>query len=139
MIGRINNIVNMAFSAMRVVRSDFPPNMAASIVRAMITLEIVGSRSLHKPISMLGYQVSCFNIDVLRYLLDEIFVAGSYCFHADNSAPVILDCGSNIGMSILFFKRLYSNSRITGFEPDPQTFQMLQRNVEQNSLKDVVL
>lgn len=129
----------MALSAMRVVRSDFPPNMAASIVRAMIMLEIVGSRSLRKPIYMLGYQVSCFHIDVLRYLFYELFVEGSYCFRADNSAPVIFDCGSNIGMSILFFKRLYPNAHITGFEPDPQTFQMLQRNVERNSLQDVVL
>lgn len=42
---------------------------------------------------------------------------------------VILDIGSNIGTSILFFHQQYPSARIYGFEPHPETFRILQANV----------
>jgi FkbM family methyltransferase len=42
---------------------------------------------------------------------------------------VILDIGSNIGASILFFHEQFPAARIYGFEPHPETFQVLQKNV----------
>jgi FkbM family methyltransferase len=42
---------------------------------------------------------------------------------------VILDIGSNIGTSILFFHEQYPRAKIYGFEPNPETFQVLQTNV----------
>ena len=42
---------------------------------------------------------------------------------------VILDIGSNIGASILFFHEQFPMARIYGFEPHPETFQVLQKNV----------
>jgi FkbM family methyltransferase len=43
---------------------------------------------------------------------------------------VILDIGSNIGASILFFHEQFPSARIYGFEPNPETFQVLQKNVD---------
>src|SRR5438105_4262702 len=42
---------------------------------------------------------------------------------------VILDIGSNIGASILFFHEQFPTARIYGFEPHPETFRILQENV----------
>jgi FkbM family methyltransferase len=42
---------------------------------------------------------------------------------------VILDIGSNIGSSILFFREQFPAARIYGFEPHPETFEVLQKNV----------
>jgi FkbM family methyltransferase len=42
---------------------------------------------------------------------------------------VILDIGSNIGASILFFHEQFPAAKIYGFEPHPETFRILQRNV----------
>jgi FkbM family methyltransferase len=42
---------------------------------------------------------------------------------------VILDIGSNIGSSILFFREQFPAAAIYGFEPHPETFQVLQKNV----------
>ena len=42
---------------------------------------------------------------------------------------VILDIGSNIGTSILFFHEQFPSARIYGFEPHPETFRILQANV----------
>ena len=42
---------------------------------------------------------------------------------------VILDIGSNIGASILFFRERFPAARIYGFEPHPETFRILEKNV----------
>ena len=41
----------------------------------------------------------------------------------------ILDIGSNIGASILYFHRQFPDASIFGFEPHPDTFRILQENV----------
>jgi FkbM family methyltransferase len=50
-----------------------------------------------------------------------------------------MDCGSNIGMSILYFKCLYPGSTIMAFEPDPEAFGLLQENVKRNKLANVTV
>jgi len=65
------------------------------------------------------------------------FVHNIYQFETDNPRPVIIDGGSNIGVSILYFKRLYPNARIIGFEPDPAIFRLLSENISRNNVKDV--
>jgi FkbM family methyltransferase len=42
-------------------------------------------------------------------------------------------------MSILYFRHVYPQSRIIGFEPDPVIFPYLQENIARNGLKDVKL
>src|ERR1700731_2939240 len=42
---------------------------------------------------------------------------------------VILDIGSNIGASLIYFNRLFPDANIFGFEPHPGTFRILQENV----------
>jgi len=42
-------------------------------------------------------------------------------------------------MSILYFKHVYPDARIIGFEPDPAIFPYLKENISRNGLKDVQL
>jgi FkbM family methyltransferase len=72
-------------------------------------------------------------------MFEEIFLRGQYRFESQNPRPVIIDVGSNIGLSILFFKRLFPDAKVIGFEPDPETFEVLTMNVRNNQLDDVVL
>ncbi len=72
-------------------------------------------------------------------LISEIFFHRIYSFETSSPSPVILDGGSNIGMSILFFKSLYPRCRVIGFEPDPQTFELLQANAQRNRWEKVEL
>jgi FkbM family methyltransferase len=46
---------------------------------------------------------------------------------------VILDIGSNIGASVLYFHERFPGATIFGFEPHPDTFAVLQKNVAQLS------
>jgi FkbM family methyltransferase len=69
----------------------------------------------------------------------EVFVKAEYFFRTSHDAPVILDCGANIGLATLFFKRLYPKARVHAFEADPTTAEVLRVNVEQNHLHDVTV
>jgi len=44
-------------------------------------------------------------------------------------SKVILDIGSNIGGSIIYFRHQFPDAKIFGFEPHPDTFRVLQKNV----------
>jgi len=59
--------------------------------------------------------------------------------HSGNHAPVILDCGSNIGLTVLRFKQLYPDARILAFEPDPLIFECLAKNIKEWGLLNVEL
>lgn len=65
----------------------------------------------------------------LMHALDEIMGRELYRFEADNASPRIIDCGANIGLSVLYFLKLYPQSRITAFEPDERNFGLLQKNL----------
>jgi FkbM family methyltransferase len=69
----------------------------------------------------------------------EIFENRIYDFKSTSDQPRILDCGSNIGISCIFFKTIHPNSRITAFEPDPQIFTFLQDNILSHRFSNVNL
>ena len=86
-----------------------------------------------------GLKFSFENFLEFAIIYKDIFIKKEYCFVAENDSPLILDCGAHIGISALFFKKLYPDSRIICFEPNPRTFKQLELNIKQNNLKDVVL
>lgn len=72
-------------------------------------------------------------------MFNEIFADEVYKFDSKTVSPKIIDCGSNIGLSILYFKSLYPQAKIIGFEPGLETYDLLRKNVEENNLRDVVV
>jgi len=70
---------------------------------------------------------------------EDIFENGIYNFIADRENPYIIDCGANIGLSLLYFKKLYPNSMITAFEADPMIFEIYKRNINNFYLKNIFL
>lgn len=77
--------------------------------------------------------------DVMSFLWQykEIYADEFYLFNSDNPAPVILDCGANIGMSVLYFKELYPDAKISAFEAEPEIIQLLRSNLIRNQIDDV--
>jgi FkbM family methyltransferase len=59
----------------------------------------------------------------------EVLVDELYEVPEAEGARVILDLGSHIGTSIVFFRQRHPRAEIHGFEPDPDTFALLQANV----------
>lgn len=90
-------------------------------------------------VTFLDYKVKYLNAEYLFQLFREIFINGFYDLPIGSESPHIIDCGSNIGMSIMFFKSKYPNARIIGFEPHPATYEVLSSNIERNDFQQVEL
>lgn len=69
----------------------------------------------------------------------EIFVEQNYYLKPSEKPMTIIDAGSNIGMSLVYFKTVCPNAKIIAFEPGAETFKFLEDNVQENSLTDIVL
>ncbi|MCR4276204.1 MAG: FkbM family methyltransferase [Candidatus Parcubacteria bacterium] len=63
--------------------------------------------------------------------LREIFADGEYLFDELSrvSPRHIADIGAHIGTSVLFLRSRYPDAVITAYEPDPENFQLLAKNV----------
>lgn len=88
---------------------------------------------------LFGRRIEIIDACTLLVGYHEIFEKRCYEFLSKHDAPLILDCGANIGLSVIFFKRKYPNSVIRAFEPDPNIFGVLTRNLEQFGFSKVEL
>ncbi|MAH25434.1 MAG: FkbM family methyltransferase [Opitutae bacterium] len=83
------------------------------------------------------YSVSFPDAHSFLSMRDEIWHNQSYFFDCRTKSPYIIDCGSNIGLSVLYFKQLFPNSHIVAFEPDPILCNYLTQNVRTNALTEI--
>jgi FkbM family methyltransferase len=60
---------------------------------------------------------------------NEIIKKEIYNFYSKNENPYIIDCGANIGVSVIYFKVKYPTAEIVAFEPDPYVFSLLSENI----------
>ncbi len=58
-------------------------------------------------------------------------------FTPQTDRPFIIDCGSNIGVTMLEWKFRWPGADVICFEPDPMAFRLLQMNVERNGIPAV--
>ena len=70
---------------------------------------------------------------------EEIFDREIYNFRQNNGEPRILDCGANVGVSCLYFRKRFPHAKITAFEPDPKVFAYLQSNLAVSGCQDIEL
>lgn len=68
---------------------------------------------------------------------NEIFEKNIYEFKTNSSKPIILDCGANMGLSILFFSKKYPNAEIIAFEPDESVLPFLIKNINSQGLQNI--
>jgi FkbM family methyltransferase len=90
-------------------------------------------------VNVAGWNLLVPDVPSLLSAYRAIFRDRVYDFVPRHDPPRILDCGANIGLSILYFKRRFPHARITAFEADPAIFKYLERNVRENGASDVEL
>lgn len=69
--------------------------------------------------------------------VEEIFIKNSYHFKSTSDTPFIIDVGSNIGISVLYFKYIYPQAKIIAIEPNPIAYQYLLKNIKINKLENI--
>lgn len=87
---------------------------------------------------LFGKNLAYFSSTELLHGLKEIFIEEIYRQELP-AKPYIIDCGANIGLSVIYLKRLFPDAEILAFEPDEQNFMLLRQNVESFGFSGVVL
>jgi FkbM family methyltransferase len=82
-----------------------------------------------------GYKVKYTDGKSLVGMFHEIFYLEHYKFESKSNNPIIIDCGANIGLSVLYFNSILKNSRIIAFEADPSISSILNENLTNNNCK----
>lgn len=72
-------------------------------------------------------------------LTNEIWVGEDYFFESSREDPLVIDAGVHAGMAILYVKSLYPKARVIGFEPNPEMFDLAQKNISALRLENVEL
>lgn len=91
-----------------------------------------GDQKRNRPqrIRLLGQPWRVLDTYSFLWQFREIFTDRSYAFPCNESQPVIYDCGSNIGLSILYYNKYYPNCRVECFEPNPKVAEVLKMNID---------
>jgi FkbM family methyltransferase len=87
---------------------------------------------------LFGNELSFINPTELLHGLQEIFIEEVY-MQKLRERPYIIDCGANIGLSVIYMKRLYPDAEIVAFEPDEVNFKLLEKNISSFGLDHVTL
>jgi len=90
-------------------------------------------------VKLIGREFQIVDTLSFYYSYREIFNEEIYFFKTDKKDPVIIDCGANVGTSILYFKNLYPDSTIIAFEADTKVYNVCKRNIEFYGLSSVTL
>jgi FkbM family methyltransferase len=132
--------LKIARSSWRIMTSHLSKRLKRQILKSyLITFVLKRFNARENCAHIAGYKVTFVLFWALRSLFHEIFIEQAYYFKCDTPDPFIIDCGSNIGMSVLFFKALYPRAQLLAFEPDERAFSCLETNVKSNDLRDVVI
>jgi len=141
---RVGIVLRYPVAVAKVSRSSVLP--AASLIRQasryvaayLVSGEYAEQGASHvRSDYLLNYRITFFSYYDLQHLFYEVFARQIYAFSTDNPAPFIIDCGSNIGVTLLFLKKMYPQAHIIGFEPGKAAFNVLLKNIKDNGLADV--
>jgi FkbM family methyltransferase len=75
--------------------------------------------------------------DFAEIYFENHYLAG-FPYRPIENGAVVLDCGANIGAFAVYVAGLAADVRVLAFEPEPQTFAALERNVKLNQLSSRV-
>ena len=84
-----------------------------------------------------GFRVFYRHARSLYTTFKEVFIEEDYYFEDLPERPYIVDCGANIGMATLFFRRLRPQAEIMAIEPSPSSLELLTRNLAENHVEGV--
>ncbi len=88
-------------------------------------------------VNFMGYRMLVSDHLSFIFQFREIFLEESYNFNTLKKKPIIIDCGSNIGMSVLYYKKMFDEAEIYCIEADSLISNVLLENINLNNLKNV--
>jgi FkbM family methyltransferase len=116
----------------RDVRHDIWPTSERAVLRELEWRAVHEPRRAGGQIAVPPYRFDYVDAMSTWPQWDDIFIHQSLEFDSDAPAPRILDCGANIGLASIYFKRRYPRAKLTAFEADPRLASICRRNLAVN-------
>ncbi len=135
-----NNLVINTFKGLQLRIKKLFANPFSKVGISTLNLKLIKNQpdnGLHSS-NFLDGKISYFNSAEFLHGVKEIFIDEIYKVALPENA-LIIDCGSHIGLSVIYFKKLFPSANIIAFEPDKRNFGLLSKNIEFFSLKNVEL
>jgi len=121
----------------------FMKKLIVKVLKKLITYFELNDRLFEKTepgkAELFGKEFSYHYKPAFVVTFEEIFTKGIYTFNTENKHPIIIDCGANMGLSLLFFTINYPNATIYAFEPDDSVIGCLEKNIATFDMKNVEL
>lgn len=89
-------------------------------------------------VKLLGKHISVYGRIGFLDALKEIFFQEIYKVSLPPE-PYVIDCGANIGLSVIYLKTKYPKAKVIAFEPDSRNFSLLKKNIAVFGLTSVDL
>lgn len=135
-ISRLPNYVRSfgIFHGLRLIYLIERPHLLikSSVVKKYFVPGYPGSLYLRKTISDHSIFWQCIvqrQYDFFRFPQSEKLMAAYHNMVSKGIAPLIIDCGGNIGLSALYFATVFTKAKIYVVEPDEDNFEMIKRNI----------
>ena len=122
------------------LHKNIPFSERWNIAKALSKIKIASlSKKLNEPfVFRLGkLKINCLYNSHIGFLVKEIFLEEVYASTKSKEVFKILDIGSNIGLSVAYFKMRFPDAVIEAYEPDKNSFELLQKNIRENDWKNV--
>jgi FkbM family methyltransferase len=130
-----NRVFSIFYSIIKIRRSALSRDIKMKLMATYFRLILLRRYdTINSVADILGYKIQFCNYNSLSSLFSDIFVSNRYSIESLPQDAYIVDCGSNIGMSVLYFKILYPLSNVLAFEPDKDAFLCLDTNIKSNKL-----
>ncbi len=127
---------NILSELLSLKKLPFQKSVRAHLMMNWLLIRIFGIRESGS-VDLAGIRTYYCDRDFFLFVFREIFLNFCYYINLGKSNPKIIDCGSNIGLSVLFFKMFYPNSSIIAFEPQPDAFSCLEKTIQCNQITEI--
>lgn len=125
--------MTISYSSLKAKTNRVFNNLHALVNSEKRELLRLSKLSRYSPTKTTFYNKEIKIVDNITFLsgAKEIFEKDIYKLKiGKKDNPVIVDCGANIGLSVMYFKKTYPNAIIKAYEPDPEIFEVLKYNVK---------
>lgn len=85
-----------------------------------------------------GLRLAYANGEQFERIWQDVVDSREYEMGDLGPAPVIIDAGAHVGVASAWFVRRYKDALVLAFEPNPETFALLNGNLRRNGLRRVV-
>lgn len=95
-----------------------------------------GEKLAHIPVGRYSFYFP--SLEYFTGLFTEIFFKETYYLEPTQKPIRVIDCGANIGVSLLYIKIRAPHACVVCFEPNPAARAVLEKNIEANGWKNEV-